>query len=150
MAGWQWKQDYEALLREGVANGQVERLAPGRERRVGPRFRLKSQHVHIRVEPRFEVVDVSVSGISVYSDFPFQVGRTVTITLGKAFSVEATVVDCPLVLADEDFLESKYLVRSRFADEMVGMQFLVMMKQMDDLEMAPAEAEPNGGPGGGS
>ncbi|HKI97364.1 MAG TPA: PilZ domain-containing protein [bacterium] len=146
MAGWQWKQDYEALLREGTTRGEVQPLPQGEERRDRPRFRLKSQYVFIKVEPRFEVVDVSVSGISVHSDFPFKIGETVSITLGKAFSVEATVVECPLVLADEDLLETKYEVHCRFADETVGMQFLVMMKQMDDLELTREDSpRSNGG-----
>lgn len=137
MDGWQWKDDYEQLLRDGMSRGEVELLPNGDERRTQPRFRLKSQQVFIKVEPPFKVVDVSIAGISVHSDFPFKLGRMVTITLGKAMSVEATVVECGLVLADEDLLETKYLVRCQFEDEAVGMQFLVMMKQMDDLEVAP-------------
>lgn len=136
MEGWQWKQDYEAILREGLARGEMDRHP--HERRRQPRFRLKSQDVFIKVEPRFRVVDVSVSGMSVYSDFPFQEGQTVNITLGKAFSVEAEVVGCPIVEADPDWLETKYRVQCRFRDEAVGMQFLVMLKQMDDLEIRPA------------
>lgn len=142
MAGWQWKEDYEALLQEGQVRGDVELRPEPEERRAQPRFRLKSQHVFIKVEPRFPVVDVSVTGISVYSDMPFAAGQTVSITLGKAFSLEAAVVDCTLVLADEDLLETKYRVRCQFADETVGMQCLVMMKQMDDLELAPIGPTP--------
>lgn len=133
----QWQQDYEALLREARARGDLERFGNGCDQRGQPRFRLRSQQVFIKVEPRFDVMDVSVSGMAVLSDFPFRVGQTVTITLGKAFSVEATVMDCPLVLLNEDLLETKYQVRCRFADEAVGMQFLVMMKEMDDLELNP-------------
>ena len=141
MDGWQWKQDYEELLNEGRASGDLELRAPGRERRSKPRFRLKSQHVWIKVEPRFTVVDVSVSGISVHSDYPFAVGQTVNITLGKAFSLEATVRDCTLVLADEQLLDTKYWVRCQFEDESVGMQCLVMMKQMDELEVTPRPSQ---------
>lgn len=140
MAGWQWKDDYEALLEEERARSEPEPLPAAQERRSEPRFRIKSQVVWIKVEPRFPVVDVSVNGLSVYSEFPFKVGQTVSVTLGKAFSLEATVMDCPLVVADEDFLETRYRVTLAFADETVGMQFLVMLKQMDDLELAPVNA----------
>ena len=141
MDGWQWKDDYEAMLREGAARGEVEPRPSGAERRLQPRFRLKTQHVFIKVEPRFGVVDVSISGIAVYSDFPFKNGQTVNITMGKAFSVEATVVDCTLVEAYPDLLETKYRVRCAFEDETTGMQFLVMMKQMEDLELTPRDAK---------
>jgi PilZ domain len=139
MAGWQWKQDYEALVRESAERGELQGQHRDPERRERPRFRLKSQHVTIKVESSFDVVDVSVTGIALLSDFPFQVGQVVNITLGKAFAVEATVVDCPLVPSDEDLLEAKYQVRCRFEDEAAGMQFLVIMKQMDDLELAPRQ-----------
>ncbi len=139
MDGWQWKEDYEALLREGATHGEVELRPADAERRLQPRFRLKTQHVFIKVEPRFGVVDVSISGIAVYSDFPFKVGHTVNITMGKAFTVEAMVVDCTLVEAYPDLLETKYRVRCAFEDETTGMQFLVMMKQMEDLERTPRD-----------
>jgi hypothetical protein len=140
MADSQWKQAYEEMLDEAEARGEVEELARDRERREEPRFRLRSRRVFMRVQLHFDVVDVSVAGISVYSDIPFKVNQPVIITLGKAFSVEATVVDCPLVEADPNLLETKYLVRCQFASEAVGMQFLVMMKQMDDLELNPGAA----------
>lgn len=133
--GSQWQQEYDALLHDAQARGDLQPFAGGSERRVQPRFRLRSQHVFIKVEPRFDVADVSVSGMGLLSDFPFRIGQTLNITLGKAFSVEAVVMDCRLVLFNEDLLETKYQVRCQFADESVGMQFLVMMKQMDDLEI---------------
>lgn len=136
----QWQQDYDELLQEAKTRGHLKRVATGDERRRQPRFQLRSQQVFIKVEPRFDVVDVSVSGMALLSDFPFQVGQSLNITLGKAFSVEASVVECPLELLDEDLLETKYHVHCRFADESVGMQFLVMMKQMDDLEVGTPEA----------
>jgi hypothetical protein len=147
MGDGQWKRDYEAIVRESFTRGELEHVSDARERRDHPRFRMRSQHVWIKVQPRFDVVDVSVAGISVYSDFPFKVGETLTITLGKAFSVEASVVECPIVEADAAMLETKYRVQCRFADETVGMQCLVMMKQMDELEVR-AMPVPHLGSGG--
>ena len=134
-----WRQDYEAIVRESAARNGPSLRPPAGERRRQPRFRLKSQQVSIKVEPRFQVVDISIAGIALHSDTPFAVGALLTMTWSKAFLMEATVVDCQLVLADPHFLETKYLVRMRFADEGVGMQSLVMMKQIDDLELAPDE-----------
>ena len=135
MDSWQWKEDYEALVRESDA--EADAGPGGTERRNRPRFRLKTQHVFIKVEARFPVVDLSVSGIAVYSDFPFRVGQAINITMGKAFTVESTVVDCTLVEADPGLLEAKYRVRCAFEDEETGMRFLVMMKQLEDLELSP-------------
>lgn len=137
MTEWHWKDDYHALLEEGRSKGELTFAQDRTERRAQPRFRIKSQHVWIKIQPRFPVVDVSVTGMSVHSESPFRLGDNVSITLGKAFSLEAQVVDCILVVADELLMDSRYLVRLQFADETVGMQFLVMMKEMDDLEFAP-------------
>lgn len=135
MAVLEWQEEYQNLLKSGATAGEFEPMADGMERRKNPRFKLKTGYVWIKVEPRFQVVDVSVTGISLFSDFQFQPGNVITVTLGKAFSVEATVIDCQLVVSDEMFFENKYLVRGEFEDEDIGMQFLVMIKEMDDLEI---------------
>ncbi len=131
----EWQEEYKNLLKSGRTAGEIVPMADGMERRKNPRFKLKTGYVWIKVEPRFQVVDVSVTGISLFSDFQFQPGNVITVTLGKAFSVEATVIDCQLVVSDEMFFENKYLVRGEFEGEDIGMQFLVMIKEMDDLEI---------------
>jgi hypothetical protein len=144
MSKWEWEREYRALLEQGREQGEFLLLPNTAERRASPRFRLKMEHVWIKVEPKFSVVDVSVRGIALYSDFPFDPGQFVNITLGKAFSVEARIVGCRLVESDPDLLENKYLVRCEFDDETTGMRFLVMIKEMDNLrvEGQPADYAP--------
>ena len=131
----EWQEEYKNLLESGKTSGEFVPMADGSERRNSPRFKLKTGYVWIKVEPRFEVMDVSVTGISLFSDFQFKPGNIITITMGKAFSVEANVLDCELVVSDEMFFENKYLVRGKFKDADIGMQFLVMIKEMDNLEV---------------
>ncbi len=140
MTDWPWKDEYRALVRSGRDRGELEIRRALEERRAQPRFKLKSECVWIKVEPKFAVVDVSVTGIALYSDFPFEVGKWITITLGKAFSVEAEVRGCEVVESDPTLLEHKYLVRCGFEDEETGMKFLVMIKEMDNLELVPGSA----------
>ena len=135
MVDWDWKKEYDALLRDGLANGEVEQLPSDEERRTQPRFRLKTQQVWIKVQRRFRVADLSVAGIAVLSDFPFEVGQTIHITLGKAFAVEAAVQDCTPDAEGPDG-NGGFRISCQFEDETVGMQFLVMLKQFDELDLA--------------
>ena len=134
MADWDWKKEYETLLRDGLASGEVEALDGNDERRNQPRFRLKTQQVWIKVQRRFRVADLSVAGIAVLSDFPFEVGQTIHITLGKAFAVEATVQDCTPDAEGPDGTGG-FRISCHFEDETIGMQFLVMLKQFDELDL---------------
>lgn len=135
MTDGNWKDDYNRIITDSNNSGELDQREKGDDRRHHPRFRLKTGFVWVKVTPRFTVVDVSVSGIAIHSDFPFQNGDVINITLGKAFSVEAEVVNCSLVATDPDFMEAKYLVRCQFEDESIGMQFLVMIKEMDNLDL---------------
>lgn len=132
-----WKQAYDEIVRqeEEKESGSDSQPSPGSERRAKPRFRLNSGYVWIKVQPRFSVLDVSASGIALFSDFPFEVDQFISITLGKALKVDAEVVECELMVSDEAMLETKYLVRCRFENEEVGTQFLVMIKETDNLNM---------------
>ena len=135
MAEWDWRKEYDALLREGLENGEVEPLAHDDERRSQPRFQLKTQQIWIKVQRQFRVVDLSISGLAVLSDFPFQLGQTIHITLGKAFAVEAVVKDC-VPDAEGPAGQGGYRISCRFEDDAVGMQFVVMLRQFGELELA--------------
>jgi len=135
MTKGEWKSDYDRIVNDSGKAGELAERDDGEDRRRHPRFRLKTGFVWVKVTPRFNVVDVSVSGLSLHSDFLFKEGDVVNITLGKAFAVEAEVVHCEMVATDPDFMEAKYLVRCQFEDEDTGIQFLVMIKEMDNLDL---------------
>ena len=135
MSDANWKEAYEEILREEKEERDGGVSSPGDERRNQPRFRIKSGYVWIKIQPRFFVVDVSVSGISLLSDYPFEIGEELNITLGKALTIVSVVKECVLVQSDEALLENKYLVRCAFENERQGMEFLVMIKENDELDL---------------
>lgn len=135
MAELKWREEYKYLLESGKTAGEFLPRVGGGERRNNPRFKLKNSYVSIKVEPKLMVVDISITGISLFSDFQFRPGNIITVTLGKAFAVDARVIDCELVVSDEIFLENKYLIRSQFENMDIGPQFLVMIKEMEDLDV---------------
>ena len=61
MSDANWKEAYEEILREEKEERDGGVSSPGDERRKQPRFRIKSGYVWIKIQPRFFVVDVSVS-----------------------------------------------------------------------------------------
>lgn len=136
-----WKDAYEQILRNEEEREQIDIAPTGLEKRRQPRFRIKTGYVWIKIQPKFSVVDVSVQGIALHSDYPFEVGEELNITLGKALNIASVVKECRLVQSDELLLENKYLVGCEFENEDQGMQFLVMMKETDDLELQIGGAE---------
>ncbi len=134
MLNREWEKDYQSLLDKSRSEGEVKVLEEGAEKRESPRFKLKSGTVWIQLNLSFDVVDISVSGISFYSTQRFEKEQVIAITLGKAFRIETEVVDCGMVESDVNFLEIAYLVRCRFKDETSAMRFLVMRKEVNDPE----------------
>ena len=135
MSDANWKEAYEEILLQEKGEKDDGEFSIGDERRKQPRFRIKSGYVWIKIQPRFFVVDVSVSGISLLSDYPFEIGEELSIILGKALNIVSVVKECVLVQSDEALLENKYLVRCSFENEQQGMEFLVMIKETDELDL---------------
>lgn len=133
MSATEWKDDYERLLATAGSNGDLEANGNTHERRTNPRFKLHSETIWVKVEPRFSVIDVSINGIAFYSSYHFRPDTVIQTSIGKAFSIEAKVLDCEMVESDPDFMEAMYQVRCQFVDENMGMQFLVMLKEMDNI-----------------
>ena len=134
MQNGEWEKKYQSLLDKSRRDGEIEVLEGGAEKRAFPRFKLKSGTVWIQINLSFDVIDISVSGISFYSTRPFAKEQVLAITLGKAFRIESVVVGCDMVELEEKFLEIAYLVRCRFKDETSALRFMVMLKEVDDPE----------------
>ena len=128
-----WELDYEDLLRKSIALGEVSCQESG-EKRESPRFKLNTGTIWVRLDQAFEVADISKDGISFFSPFKLIPGHEIPLTLGKAFLIDAIVVDCKMVITDEDFMESKYRICCRFKESETGIKMLVMMKEIEDAE----------------
>ncbi len=134
----EWEQEYEQLLEEGKSSGELSTVPEDEEKRNSPRFRILSGAVWIRMDTSFDVIDVSVSGISFYSDQQFELGQVLAVTLGKAFKIEAEIVHCELAEPDPNSGEARYLTRCHFLDKHSSMRFLLMLKGMDEGELTIA------------
>lgn len=130
-----WDKDYEELLQESMDSGDIAAAPGGAEKRSSPRFRIQSGAIWVRMDTCFDVLDASISGISFQADREFKVGAVLAITLGKAFKIEAEVIDCRIVETNPQMMEVGYVTRCRFTDEHSAVRFLVMLKAIDNQEI---------------
>ncbi len=140
-----WESNYEQILHSSLDREEIDTREKSRENRVAPRFSLKSGTIWIKVDQSFHVNDISVSGISFYSTRPFEIKKKIAITLGKVFLIEAAVVDCRIVETDPDMLEAHYRISCQFSNEHSATQFLVILKDMDEIGVEVWEAEQDSG-----
>ncbi|MDH4247950.1 MAG: hypothetical protein OEW39_09040 [Deltaproteobacteria bacterium] len=131
MGEYIWKKEYERLLQKARQTGEIAEADQKEGHRSQPRFRLNHSHVWIRVPTRFDLIEVSIAGVSFLSNLNFQVGENLLLTLDRAFSVEAQVIECSLTESDSTFMEMCYRVGCAFNDLNHGMQMLVMLKEME-------------------
>lgn len=131
MGEWNLDRAYHLLLEEGYATGQIRRRTDGPDHRSAPRFRLHDGQIAVRVEPQFQLVDISAAGFAFYSEFPFQPDTLVQVILKDTVAYRARVVASPLVETDAGLMELRYRVQCRFDDISNGKQFLVFLKEME-------------------
>lgn len=127
------EDEYQMLVQEGFARGELDVFTAGPEQRTEPRFRLRDTGIAVRVEPQFQLVDVSAAGIAFQSELPFRSGDLLHVVLRSALAFQARVVGCMLVETDPLMLEARYRVQCRFNDPADGKQLLVLMKEIERL-----------------
>lgn len=119
---------YEHHIEEGKKNGDVQEDS---ERRGHIRLKAHDTKLSVRAEVEVSAIDVSLSGLAFYSQFPVQIGQSLHITVGSLFTVEAEVISCVLVSSDPDFKKTDYKVQCRFFEEEQGKYLLVVVKEME-------------------
>lgn len=127
------ERNYQMLIEESLASGTVAIRNNGDEMRAAPRFQVKGGSLSVRVEPSFEILDLSSTGMAFLSEISFKPGSMITLYLEGTTGVQAEVVGCVMVETDEDLLETHYRVQCRFENEEHGRLVLLMMSDVDKL-----------------
>jgi hypothetical protein len=127
------EQEYQLILSEGLAKGEIRIRTGAPEQREAPRFEIQQGRIAVRVEPIFQLVDISATGIAFLSDLPFQTGQVLQLILKDTVAFQARVVCCPLVETDIDYMEMRYRVQCRFGDSANGKQLLVLIKEIERI-----------------
>lgn len=122
---------YQRLMDESRETGDLDTGGPGADRRGQPRVKANATMLTVRAELRVSAIDVSVSGLAFFSDFPVQIGQPLNITVGNLFTVDVEVVSCRLEPSDADASQPVYRVQCRFYEEEQGKYLLVTIKELD-------------------
>lgn len=130
-----WEKDYRLLIQKWMASGEIDHLPEGDERRQFPRFKLKSKSITILVEAQFPVVDLSLSGISFYSNLAVDARQSINLVLEKTFEVAVEIIRCQKTNVDFDGVQWPYRVHCNFVNHKHGMQLLVLLNEMDNLSI---------------
>ncbi len=128
-----WEQAYQKVLQQAQHDERVTARPEGRDRRRHPRFRLRQGTIAVQIECQMPVVDISASGISLYSTNAVQAGQRLNMVLEKTFLVEVRVVGCTSLgdgAAGTDWL---YRIHCEFTHLADGLKLVVMLNEMDNL-----------------
>ena len=127
------EQNYQMLIEESVTSGIVKIGKNGDEMRKDPRFKVRDGSFSVRVEPTFEILDLSATGMAFLSDISFTPGTTITLFLEETTGVQAFVIGCVMMETNPDLLETRYRVQCRFENEEHGRRVLLMMSEVNKL-----------------
>lgn len=127
------EQSYQLLIEESISSGVVKIGNNGDDKRKAPRFKVKDGAISIRVEPSFEILDLSATGMAFLSEISFTPGTTITLFLEETTEVQALVIGCVMKETDPDLLETRYRVQCRFDNEEQGRKVLLMMSDVNKL-----------------
>ena len=125
---------YQEILAEAATESPQSAPASALERRGAPRVSVTCGDVSVNLVCPVTTVDISTTGACFLSEQAFPVGSELTVTVAAAFSLVATVVGCEMEETDATFMETRYRVRCRFADEAQGMEVLVLAKEHETLD----------------
>ncbi len=128
-------RNYQLLIEESLESGAAVIRNNGDEMRGEPRFQVNDGRLSVRVEPTYEIIDVSASGMAFFSDIPFKPGTVITLYLEDTTGVQARVIGCYLVETDADFMEAQYRVQCHFENEEHGKQVMLMLSAVNKLKI---------------
>lgn len=128
------EEEYQRLIQDSILKGTVRIRQEGPEKRHAPRFQLESGQVAVKIEPSFEVLDVSASGMAFQTNMAFLPGKAITLVFHETMGVQAHVIACEVIETDPTFMEAGYRVQCHFENPDHGKQVLITMKITGKLQ----------------
>ena len=113
-----WKSEYETLMKD---RGFHEEHAEDEKNRRHARLAFKTgTTIAVQMEPvACQIINISVGGLSFYSDIPLPGGQSITINLNDELSLYLRVDSCHMEEIEPVLMVTthKYIVGARFIDE---------------------------------
>ena len=130
-----WMATYDQFLEQSIQDNQLKILPDDAERRANPRFQLCHNIIWATGEFNFSIVDISVSGLAFDSSHWHDPGRKIALKFGDLVSVQTSVLNCMEMESTPLFYMKRFRVQCRFEDELQGMKFLVIAKDMREIQI---------------
>ena len=115
------KLEYEALMKDRGFHGEV---SGDPENRRHARLAFKTgTTIAVQLEPvSCQIINISVGGLSFYSDIPLPDGESITINLNDELSLYLRVDSCHMEEIEPILMVTnhKYIVGAKFFNEMDG------------------------------
>lgn len=136
-----WKDEY-LEIRELVAKEMEELNIPQQEipdgsssfpeKRQEPRYIfMEDSKIYGHMGPKaFPILNISIGGISFYSDSPFEIGTKLLMSALGMIALEVDVLNCEMEETDADMMEFRYRVRAKFGPHVNGYQVYVLAREM--------------------
>ncbi|MBI3993081.1 MAG: PilZ domain-containing protein [Candidatus Lambdaproteobacteria bacterium] len=136
-----WKGEYQMLHTKKVHDEWVENLhkfrgphhpPEGIERRSEPRLYLPEKtQIFAHIGPQAMTIhDISVGGMSFFSEFYFEPDTHVLVSAMGNIALELVIVTCDMVETDADFMEYRYKVHAKFGPLVNGYQVYMLAMEI--------------------
>ena len=136
-----WKDEYlevkQLISREMGAEAGLEgahsKMQPSyADRRAEPRYSfMPGSKIYAHMGPRgFPIVDISIGGLSFYSELLFEPGSKLLMSALGMIALDVEVLSCDMEETDSSLMEYKYRVRAKFGPHVNGYQVYVLAREM--------------------
>lgn len=122
------------LFMEQIAESEGFDVEAGKvQNRKHPRLKTQSGTCFAYINSKFNLIDISASGLAFASNQPHQIGERIKMDFEKSMEIEAEVVYCRQAESEPDSIEDIFKVHCKFSEENQGMQILMMLNEKDSL-----------------
>ncbi len=92
---------------------------------------MTESKIYANIGPRaFPILNISISGISFYSDVNFKTGAKLVISALGMIALEVEVLSSEMEETDSSLMEYKYRVKAKFGPHVNGYQVYVLAREM--------------------
>ena len=126
-----WEREFERLLSAHSEQSEVDGPLQGAERRRYPRIKVGKELDMGKKGIRATLVNSSPSGMALDCDHQVPLGSVITVTVGKAFLMNAAVVACRQVFNKMPRNATKFRVNCHFEYDFQGTQLLFAITELN-------------------
>lgn len=92
---------------------------------------MTESKIYANIGPQaFPILNISISGISFYSEVNFKMGTKLVMSAMGMIALEVEVVSSEIEETDSSMMEYKYRVRAKFGPHVNGYQVYVLAREM--------------------